>query len=137
MLFHFILQLGLKKIGLKVFTEEYSNSSEAWVGFNVDNGPSYKIHFISNDNDNDVSVRVYGLLRVDENNRIKLLTTLNELNAKYRYVKFVCDEDGDINIEYDFPVMGSSPAESAKEIVARFAKIIDDSYPVLMRAMWS
>ena len=123
--------------GLKVFTEEHGSSSEAWLGFGIDNGPSYRIHFISNDDDNDVAVRVFSLMSVTEANRDKILPVINELNVKYRFVKFVCDSDGDLNVEYDFPVRGSAPAESAGEIVARFVKIINDSYPVLMRALWA
>ena len=123
--------------GLKVFTEDHGDSSEAWLSFRVDNGPSYRIHFISNDDDNDVAVRVFGLLKVDEQNKSKLLPVLNDLNNKFRFVKFVCDKDNDINIEYDFPVKGSAPAVSASEMVARFVKIIDEAYPSLMRAMWA
>ena len=126
-----------KQHDLKVFTEDSDDSSEAWLSFRINNGPSYKIRFISRDNDNDVAVRVFALMSADEANRSKLLPVINELNAKYRYVKFVCDSDGDLNVEYDFPVTGSSPAESAGEIVARFVRIIDESYPVLMRAMWA
>ena len=126
-----------KQHDLKVFTEDSDDSSEAWLSFGINNGPSYKIRFISRDNDNDVAVRVFALMSADEANRSKLLPVINELNAKYRYVKFVCDSDGDLNVEYDFPVTGSSPAESAGEIVARFVRIIDESYPVLMRAMWA
>lgn len=126
----------LKKLGLKVFTEDHGEQSECWLGFDLTNGASYRIRFISKDNDNDVAVRVFGLVRVDDEKRIKLLPVINSLNVKYRYAKFVCDNDGDINVEYDYPVK-CTPTESAGEIVARFVNIIKESYPELMRAMWS
>ena len=97
----------------------------------------YRIQFISNDDDDDVAVRVFSLLNLDESNREKLLPTINELNEQYRFVKFVCDSDGDLNLEYDFPVNGSNPAESATEMVARFVNIINEVYPVFMRKLWS
>ena len=89
------------KEGLKVFTEENEKSSEVWLQFPVKNGGNYRIKFISTDNDNDVAVRVFGLLRVDDTQKAKILEALNALNVKYRYVKFCCDNDGDVNIEYD------------------------------------
>ena len=125
------------KEGLKVFTEENEKSSEVWLQFPVKNGGNYRIKFISTDNDNDVAVRVFGLLRVDDTQKAKILETLNALNVKYRYVKFCCDNDGDVNIEYDYPVRSENPENSAEEIVIRFVKIIDDAYPQLMHALWN
>ena len=125
------------KEGLKVFTEENEKSSEVWLQFPVKNGGNYRIKFISTDNDNDVAVRVFGLLRVDDTQKAKILEALNALNIKYRYVKFCCDNDGDVNIEYDYPVRSENPENSAEEIVIRFVKIIDDAYPQLMHALWN
>ena len=123
--------------GFKVFTDDHETSSDAWLQFSVKNGSTYRIRFISKDNDNDVSVRVFGLLRVDDDQMARILPALNELNVKYRFVKFCCDGDGDVNVEYDYPVNSISPAASAKEMVIRFTQIIDDAYPVLMRSLWS
>ena len=125
------------KEGLKVFTAENEKSSEVWLQFPVKNGGNYRIKFISTDNDNDVAVRVFGLLRVDDTQKAKILEALNALNVKYRYVKFCCDNDGDVNIEYDYPVRSENPENSAEEIVIRFVKIIDDAYPQLMHALWN
>ena len=123
--------------GFKVFTDDNEKSSDAWLQFSVKNGSTYRIRFISKDNDNDVSVRVFGLVRVETEEKPRILAALNELNVKYRFVKFCCDNDGDVNVEYDYPVNCISPAASAKEMVIRFTQIIDDAYPVLMRALWS
>ena len=129
---------ALKKEGnLKVFTEDSEKRSEVWLQFGIKNGSSYRIRFISTDDDNDVAVRVFGFISVEPECIHKILPVLNALNQKYRYVKFVCDDDGDINIEYDFPVSASRPEESAKEIMARIVSIIDKSYPELMHALWA
>lgn len=123
--------------GLKVFTEENGNHSNVWLQFGLEGGASYKIKFISTDEDYDVAVRVFSLISVNEGQRAKIIEALNDLNCKYRYVKFCCDSDGDVNVEYDFTQNGSNPAASAREIVLRVYQIIKDCYPVLMRAMWS
>lgn len=128
----------LKKYeNLKVFTDEGEKSSEVWLQFGIDNGGSYRIKFISIDEDNDVAVRVYSLLHVKEDKITSICKAINEINCRFRYVKFCCTEDGNVNVEYDFPVSCSNPAESAREIITRLVRIIDEAYPLLMRAMWS
>ena len=126
-----------KDANLKVFIEETDTSSNAWLQFGIKNGGDYRIRFISEDDDNDVSVRVFSLVEVDESMRAKVLPIINEFNSKYRFVKFVLGSDGAINLEYDYLVRCPNPAVSAREIVIRIVKIIDDAYPELMRAMWA
>lgn len=126
-----------KDSDLKVFTEDHGSSSNVWLQFGIKNGGSYRIRFISKDDDNDVAVRVYGLVTVDEDHRDKVLPALNALNVKYRYVKFNLDKDGDVNLEYDYLVRCPDPAASAREIMIRIVKIVDEAYPELMRAMWA
>ena len=123
--------------GLKVFTDESEHSSQVWLQFGIKNGGSYRIRFISNNDSNDVAVRVFGLITVKEESQAKVLPVLNKLNARFRYVKFVMDEDGDINLEYDYPLHCPNPAASAEELIIRIVKIIDTAYPDLMRAMWA
>ena len=123
--------------GLKVFTSENEKSSEVWLSFSVKNGSSYTVKYISRDDDNDVALRVFSLIHVEESQKANLYPALNEVNNKYRYVKFVLDGDNDVNVEYDFPVRTKSFDGIAEEMLVRFVQIIDDAYPILMRAMWS
>lgn len=123
--------------GLKVFTEETDSSSRVWLQFGIKNGGSYRIQFISTDDDCDVAVRIFDLISIDPEKIGKILTVINELNCKYRYTKFTLTKDNNINVEYDYPVSGKHPEESAVEIVIRMTQIVDDAYPELMHAMWS
>ena len=122
---------------LKVFTEEDETRSAVWLSFGIDNGGSYRIKFVSTDDDNDVAVRIFGLISVNDEQKPAILNAINELNAKYRFIKICCDEDGDVNVEYDFPTDCSHPEDSAKEILIRFVRFVDEAYPILMRALWS
>lgn len=126
-----------KDSNLKVFTEETDDSSRVWLQFGLESGGSYRIRFISKDNDNDVAVRVFGLTNVDDAQRAKVLPFLNEMNAQYRFIRFVLDKDNDVNIEYDYLVDCPDPAASARELIIRIVRIIDDVYPQLMRAIWA
>ena len=130
---------GLKGIhdDLLIDTEEQEGQSVVILPFSVENGPNYQILFISTDDQNDVAVRVFGLVHVDEDQKSKILPTLNDLNDEYRFVKFVCDSDGDVNVEYDITMDGTEPAEIARELLIRFTRIIDGAYPELMRALWA
>ena len=122
--------------GYKPFTEETDKFSEVWLQFALDSGGSYRIHFYSSDEDNDVEIRVWKLVSLQGDQRVRILPALNFLNNKYRFVKFVCDKDGDVNVEYDYPVHTINPAASAAEMVRRFNNIIEESYPVLMKTIW-
>ena len=124
--------------GLKVFTEDYTNKSEVWLQFgHKTGGGSYRIHFISTKEKNDVAVRVFGLVKASADNRAAVIETINELNSKYRYAKFCLKEDGDVNLEYDFLASCSNPAESARDLVILILQIVEEAYPTLMRTLWA
>ena len=124
------------KYGGKI--QEYDDSSLVEAGFRIDNGPLVMAHFFSSDDDNDVAVRVFGIINVKEEKRQQMLQQINDANRKMRYIKFLLDEDGDLNAEYDFPVKlaDEQVGEVAVEIFVRLMKILDDVYPDFMRAMW-
>ena len=126
-----------KEEGLKAFTEDFEKSSAVWLQFAVKNGGTYRIHLISQDDDNDVEVRVFELAQISEEKKPRMLKLINELNCEYRFTKFTVDEDGDLNVAYDFPVDGENPAACACELVMRFVHIIDEAYPRIMRVLWA
>ena len=61
------------------------------------------------------------------------------MNHKVRFAKFVLDNDGDINVEYDFPLKSSDDCvgEIAFEIFVRMMQILDEHYSIFMKAMYS
>ena len=63
----------------------------------------------------------------------------NVLNHKIRYMKFYLDTDGDINVEYDFPMRSpdNGIGEMAFEIFARMMHILNSEYGVFMKALYS
>lgn len=122
---------------LKFRVEENDQRSYLEAGFNGDNVKAVKVRFISTDNDNDVAVRAYRIVSTNADKLPKVLKAINELNNKYRYIKFVVDEDNDINAEYDLAVRTGNVGPVCVEIFIRFMNIIDEAYPVLMQAMWA
>lgn len=125
---------------IKFRAVDHDTSECVDVGFPVDNGPSVVAHFISRDDDNDVSVRIYGLLHgVMESKRDKVMKACNECNCRFRFVKFCMDDDGDVNVAYDIPMSTQDDClgKVAMEVFARVMGILDGAYPVLMHALWS
>ena len=121
---------------LKIFTEEREDRSEVWLQFGIDNGGSYRIRFINTEDNNEVAVRVFGIASIAKDQIPRILPVINQLNAKYRFAKLVCDNDGDINLSYDFFAHSIHPEKCAMEVLVRVVDIIDDVYPAIMRALW-
>lgn len=121
----------------KVFTDENEKSSHVWMEFGIGNQASYRIRFVSKDDDNDVAVYVFSLVNIGNVKPEKILPLINDLNKRYRFFKFYLDGDGDVNIEYDYLLKCPDPAASAQELTLRIGMMIEDVYPELMRSLWS
>lgn len=113
---------------------------ELVAGFSVDGGPNVMMKFIIRDNDNDVAARIFGLItKIPKEKRARVMEACNVLNRKIRFMKFYLDTDGDINVEYDFPVHSSDDCigEMAFEIFVRTMHILDNEYEVFMKALYT
>lgn len=113
---------------------------ELVAGFYVDGGPNVMMKFITRDNDNDIAARIFGLItKTPKEKRTRIMEACNVLNRKIRFMKFYLDTDGDINVEYDFPVHSSDECigEMAFEIFVRTMHILDNEYEVFMKALYT
>lgn len=128
---------ALEERDIRYKVEETEKSSYVEVSFKGDNIRGINIKLISSDDDNDVSVRSYAIVSVPDEKKAAILAIVNEINLKYRYLKFVLDEDGDVNAEYDIPQKTVEIGDVGYELVSRFVNIIDKAYPMFMRALWS
>lgn len=61
------------------------------------------------------------------------------LNRKSRYIKFYLDSDGNINVEYDFPVKSRDECISGMtfEIFICTMHILDDEYEIFIMAFYT
>lgn len=113
------------------------DASVVEAGFGLENGPNVIVRFISRDNDNDVAVRVFDLIKVAEEQRAAMRQTINELNIEFRYLKFVMHESGSVHVENDMYVRTENVGEIATEIFIRYMQILKQAYPKLMKALWA
>ncbi|MCI6093894.1 MAG: YbjN domain-containing protein [Christensenellales bacterium] len=125
--------------GIKYTTNTLSSgSSYVSASFTGDNAKGVDVSFLSSDNDNDVSVRAFSVVKFSEAKIPAMILLANQLNNKYRFVKFTVDtDDQDLNVEYDFPEKTDDVGRTAVELFWRFAKIIDEAYPQMMKTLWS
>ena len=116
---------------------ERENASVLVAGVNSEK-TSFEILYISHDDENDVAMRVYDFIKFEDEKYADLLELVNQLNHRYRYVKFILDtNDNTVNIEIDFPSSTSNVGELAFEMLIRCTKIIDGAYPDFMRCIWT
>lgn len=129
-----------EKRGVKFDVVNHHGSDQLLAGFSVNCGPNVIMRFISRDNDNDVAARIFGLItNTPKEKRSRVMEACNVLNHKIRYMKFYLDADGDINVEYDFPVHSPDDGigEMAFEIFVRTMQILDSEYSIFMKALYS
>lgn len=132
---------SFKENKIKFRVSEGEGFDDIQAGFNIKNGPATIVHFISRDDDNDVAVRVYNLVsNVSKDKTARVMEACNALNCKNRFTKFYIDDDGDVNVEYDFPMKATdeSVGDMAIECFIRFMKMLDDgSYELLAKALYT
>ncbi|MEE5992855.1 MAG: hypothetical protein V3G42_06400 [Oscillospiraceae bacterium] len=118
---------------LKCIVKEYDHSSILVAGM-TGKTTSFEVYFVSKDNDNDVSLRVPDLVHIDPMLMTPLLHAVNKLNFKYRYAKFVVDEEEHtVGIVFDVPLNAENTGPIALELLARACRAVDEAYPVLVQ----
>lgn len=114
---------------------------EVRADIDINGGPRMTVRFISTDNDNDVAVRVAGLVcRVPVERRERIIDACGLIENKVRYFKVTPPgENGNIDLEYDFPQMVSDECVGriAVEIFLRAKKLLDGEYHILMKALYT
>lgn len=95
------------------------------------------VHFISSDDENDVSVRIPHFVRFKDKERRAVLRVANDMNNKFRFCKFSVNLEAEaVTLEYDFPEGDDNVAEGSVEIFRRMLQIAEEAYPEFMKAIW-
>ena len=124
--------------GLK-YQDPYTTDSGKNVvvlGVNGSHGNSYDVKFLFDTDEKSVGVRVYRFSKANRDNFARLLLACNDLNTKYRWLKFCIDDDRDLNIEIDAVIDPSTAGAVCTELFYRIISIAKDAYPVIMKAQF-
>lgn len=119
--------------GLKHDVQQVEGQSILITGMSG-NADNYKFFYIkNNDGGNDVALRIFKISSCPKDQLDRVREALNELQLKYRFLRFTIDDDGDINGEYDFPTCYEDIGKGAVEMCLRLTMILDDSISTLKR----
>jgi len=106
----------------------------------IDGGPKADVCFISNDDNNDLIVRIAGLITsVPDEKKEHLLKAFNIIHLETRYLTFSLSVNGDINVGYDFPafISDDSIGKSAVEVLVRLNQILNQKYSIIAKCLYS
>lgn len=113
-----------------------SGKTAVTLGVSGSHGNSYNVGFYFDTDEKGVAVRVYQFTACNDSNYAKMLLACNQLNNKYRWLKFVIDDDRDINIEADCIISPTTAGTVCTEMFYHVMGIAKDAYPILMKAQW-
>lgn len=131
------IQKTFDEKNIKYRVNQVGDSSIVEAGFVLDNGPNAIVRFISRDDDNDVAVRVFDLVKVKEDQQERMIKVINDLNKEFRFLKFVIHDSGSVHVENDLYLHTENVGEVAAEMFVRYMQILKQAYPKLMKALWA
>ncbi|MCC8046019.1 MAG: YbjN domain-containing protein [Clostridiales bacterium] len=82
------------------------------------------------------ALRCFNFAKVPKDRLGHALIVCNELNKKYKWVKFYVDDDGDMTAEDDAIIDVETCGEECLELMIRMTQIVNESYPVVMKAIY-
>ncbi len=74
---------------------------------------------------------------IPEDKFIDVLIVCNELNSKFKWVKFYVDSDKDLMLEDDAILTNENAAEEVFELLIRMIKISEEAKPIIMKAIYA
>ncbi len=107
------------------------------VAYTGDNLKSIPVHvFFDKTGDSVINMVCFEIANFKSNTAAGLIAC-NEMNSKYRWVKFYIDNDGDLFCSLDAYIDEDTCGEECRNLVGRIVNIVDEAYPVFMRALWA
>ena len=125
-----------KDLKYKDFRELDNGDTLMIAGFNGKNA-TFDIIMVFDKEDHTVTMRVGRLAKIPIDRQFEVLSTLNELNRTYRFLRFYSDPDDFVTVQYDYIVAENETAEPAMEMIFRTLQIIEEGFPRIMKAIWS
>lgn len=128
----------LKEHNLSFTSKIRGDETVFTLPMSADNAPGINVKLII-DEDGDCKLRSYLASNVPKAKRPAMLSVINDMNAKYRYICLSIDQDGDVCASYDFYVHAGSTSIFAQVIsmVFLYTDIADKCIPDIMRTIWA
>ena len=103
------------------------------VGFSLDNYKDFDLFVFVDDDGEAFTIRSGVILSVSDEKRARMLEVINDVNYSYRWVRFYIDDENDLIMQCDVD-LASSSTELSSLAIYRAATVLDEAYPIFMRA---
>lgn len=129
----FLKALDAEKIKYRYMGVDEDDREEVTVGYTGDYCDDIFINIFFSPKLTSVSMRFWNIVDFDKADYADALELVNELNADYKFVKFVVDDwDWSIGAELDIPIReGEESAQIALDALYYIVQIADEAYPDL------
>ncbi len=108
------------------------------VGFSMNNKESIRIIMFFSEDCSDIKFRAFNLAKFPEEKKDAMYKVCNDLNIHFRWIKFFVEEDDNtITAEDDAVIQLDSCGQEAMRCILQLARISDDAYPIIMKAIYS
>lgn len=105
--------------------------------FKQKNRDSIDVIVIFDEDSTSAKIRSYNIAKFGDDKKEILYRICNELNSQYRWIKFYVDEnDNSITAEDDAVIQLDSCGDEILRCSSQLVKIVDDTYPVIMKAIY-
>ena len=120
---------------------KYDMSSDGMAittGFALKNIAGVKILIVFDPDDGSVGLRAFNIAKIPDEKKDSMFAAVNSLNHKFRWIKFVIDEeDNTITVTDDAVIQLDSCGEEVFELCLRLAGIVDEAYPEIMSSIFA
>lgn len=100
-------------------------------------GQDVTLLFVFNPNETMLDIYLIGLVKFDNPlKREEVLILLNGLNIKYRFYKFILNDDGTVNVRAALPTLNFCPEEAVGLGVSMVVDV-ENEYQKFMRLRWA
>ena len=108
------------------------------AGFSLDNREPLRVIMHFDSDCESVKLVAYDLAKFPADRKDRMYKVCNDLNAKYRWIKFYVDEkDNTITAEDDAVIQIDSCAKETVQCCIQLVQIADEAYPEIQKAIWS
>lgn len=118
-------------------TETVSGCGAVRVRFRAHNLDMVELHILADLENTNLALRCFDVCRVPKDQLARMEHCLNELNRRRRWYHFYMDEEGGVVAACDAVVAPGTAGPVGMELILRGVDAVDESYPILMKALWS
>ena len=107
------------------------------LGFSLENWSSIQVFVFVDDDGTSYQIRSGVIMSVPAGKTESILKVVNDVNRRYRWLRFYLDGDNDLMAQEDIDFKPADAPDFPVLAIMRAASILDDVYPEFMKALWA